>query len=410
MSWGIGDRVGVAVGIGNISSFLSKSIQSRGPQPSLILDFAGTGTLDSRITFTRSTTGTYYNSSGVLTSAAINAARFDYNPSNLSPLGLLIEQSSTNIALYSEQFDNALWVKASSTVVANATTAPDGTSTADLIYPTSNGTFRGAYQTVLAGNTVSIDAKFSGIPYLYIVDKPGSTGAAWFNLSTGAAGTVIAGYTSSIQSLGNGWYRCILTANTGTFNYFQFGLSNTDNSLTVTASGTNGAYIWAAQDEALLFASSYIPTTLAQVTRANDVAQMTGTNFSSWYNTTEGTWYAEFTPMVTTGTSRAILQTNQYSMYLNTGGSVGIYDGTNVALNGTATNNALNKATTTYSTNKLVSCLNGNAPTVTNAYNGIFASSTSLALSGANLFNGRIKKLAYYKTALTNAQLQALTI
>jgi len=67
-----------------------------GVQPSLVLDFAGTGTLDSRITFTRSTTATYYNSSGVLSTAAINAARFDYNPSTLAPLGLLIEQSSTN--------------------------------------------------------------------------------------------------------------------------------------------------------------------------------------------------------------------------------------------------------------------------------------------------------------------------
>jgi hypothetical protein len=46
-------------------------------------------------------------------------------------LGLLIEQSSTNLTLYSEQFDNVAWVKTSATVVANATTAPDGASTAD---------------------------------------------------------------------------------------------------------------------------------------------------------------------------------------------------------------------------------------------------------------------------------------
>jgi hypothetical protein len=380
-----------------------------GIQPSLILDFAGTNTLDSRIAFTRSTTGTYYNSSGILTSAAINAPRFDYNPSNLSPLGLLIEQSSTNIALYSEQFDNVAWVKSNAAITANATTSPDGTSSADLIYPTASVSLSGAYQLVSTGNTLEIYAKNSGIPYLYIVDKPGAAGAAWFNLSTGTVGTVAAGYTSSIQSVGNGWYRCTVTANTGTFIYLQIGLSNADNSTNVTKVGTNGIYIWGAQDESLTFATSYIPTTTAQVTRAIDVAQMTGTNFSSWYNTTEGTWYAEFTPMVTTGTSRAIIQTNQYSMYLNSAGAIGIYDGTNGALNGTATNNALNKAATTYSTNKLVSCLNGITPTTVNAYNGIFASSTALSLSGGNLFNGRIKKLSYYKTALTNAQLQSLT-
>ena len=72
-----------------------------GIQPSLVLDFAGTGTLDSRVTFSRSTTGTYYNSSGVLTTAAINAPRFDYNPTTLQSLGLLVEESRTNVLLNS---------------------------------------------------------------------------------------------------------------------------------------------------------------------------------------------------------------------------------------------------------------------------------------------------------------------
>ena len=78
--------------------------------PALLLDFT-TGTLDSRITFTRSTTGSYYNSAGVLSTAAINAPRFDYNPSTLQAKGLLIEESRTNLLTYSEQFDNAAWVK-----------------------------------------------------------------------------------------------------------------------------------------------------------------------------------------------------------------------------------------------------------------------------------------------------------
>ena len=67
--------------------------------PSLNLQFAGNSTLDSKITFTRASTGTYYASSGVLTSAAINQARFDYNPTTLAPLGLLIEEQRTNLVL-----------------------------------------------------------------------------------------------------------------------------------------------------------------------------------------------------------------------------------------------------------------------------------------------------------------------
>ena len=42
------------------------------------------------------------------------------------------------------------------------------------------------------------------------------------------------------------------------------------------------------------FASSYIPTTTATVTRAADVASITGSNFSSWYNQNSGTIYAEY--------------------------------------------------------------------------------------------------------------------
>jgi hypothetical protein len=69
--------------------------------PSLNLQFAGSTTLDPRITFTRASTGTYFDSAGVLQSAAINAPRFDYDPTTLQPLGLLIEEARTNLVLNS---------------------------------------------------------------------------------------------------------------------------------------------------------------------------------------------------------------------------------------------------------------------------------------------------------------------
>ena len=81
------------------------------PYPSLNLDFT-TGTLDSRITFTRTqgttTAATYYNSSGVLSYAAANTPRFDYDPVTLAAKGLLIEETRTNVLKYSEDFSNAV--------------------------------------------------------------------------------------------------------------------------------------------------------------------------------------------------------------------------------------------------------------------------------------------------------------
>ena len=79
------------------------------PYPSLNLDFT-TGTLDSRITFTRTqgttTAATYYNSSGVLSYAAANTPRFDYDPVALTPKGLLIEETRTNLLTYSQAYNS----------------------------------------------------------------------------------------------------------------------------------------------------------------------------------------------------------------------------------------------------------------------------------------------------------------
>lgn len=69
--------------------------------PSLNLQFAGSTTLDPRITFTRASSGSYYNSAGVLTLAGTNVPRLDYNPSTLQPQGLLIEEARTNLLLNS---------------------------------------------------------------------------------------------------------------------------------------------------------------------------------------------------------------------------------------------------------------------------------------------------------------------
>ena len=104
------------------------------------------GSLGPGAVFTRASTGTYYDSAGVLRSAAIDAPRFDYDPVTLAMKGLLLEDQSTNLALQSADLNNALWSKSASvvappTTTANQTAAPDGATTAArIVYPQVTGT------------------------------------------------------------------------------------------------------------------------------------------------------------------------------------------------------------------------------------------------------------------------------
>ena len=130
-----------------------------------------------------------------------------------------------NLLTYSEQFDNAAWSKANLSVTANAITAPDGTTTADLITDGSAGTSalsQIATVTVASPITHSVYVKRGNSDWFYA--QFGGAGTervrAWFNLSTGAVGTVNvtapgASESASMQDVGGGWYRCTLT---GTLN------------------------------------------------------------------------------------------------------------------------------------------------------------------------------------------------
>jgi hypothetical protein len=70
-------------------------------RPTLLLDFASTKKLDSRVTFTRSSTATVINELGVLQVVASGVPRFDHDPVTGESLGLLLEESRTNLLLNS---------------------------------------------------------------------------------------------------------------------------------------------------------------------------------------------------------------------------------------------------------------------------------------------------------------------
>jgi len=256
---------------------------------SLIDDVSG----NNLITFSRASTGTFVGSNGLLQTAASGISRFDHNPTTGESLGLLVEEARTNLLLRSEELDNASWTKNTATIVANATTAPNGTATADKLVETAvnDSHWAGVLGLGLTSNiyTVSVYAKAAERTELSIfIDTSVTRRTQYFNLSTGALGATSGGITSSMQNLGNGWYRCSITLNAAE-SLLNAAYTTSVSNNSYLGDGTSGIYLWGAQLEAGAFPTSYIPTTSATVTRAADLASITGSNFSSWFNPVEGT-------------------------------------------------------------------------------------------------------------------------
>ena len=74
-------------------------------------------------TVVRNTTATRVNASGLIESVAANVPRIDYTGGGCG--SLLVEPAATNLLLRSEEFDNAYWTKANTTISADAAVAPD---------------------------------------------------------------------------------------------------------------------------------------------------------------------------------------------------------------------------------------------------------------------------------------------
>lgn len=271
-------------------------------RPSLNLDFTRSQTVDPRITFTRASSATYFNSLGVLSTAATNVPRIDYNPITGACNGLLIEQASTNLITYSSNV--ATFGTSFSTLTANAATSPDGTTTAALMIPSTdlnNNHFINNVWNASVGNsitfTVSIFAKSAG--YQWIRMNTGNAmggGYLFFDIINGVIGTYGGVSNPVIQACGNGWFRCSYqyttpATGTGTIGHQVYAANSNNGFSNWSGNGTSGYYFWGAQVEQLAFPTSYIATTAATATRAVDSATIL---IGPWYNPSAGTLLAAF--------------------------------------------------------------------------------------------------------------------
>jgi hypothetical protein len=398
-------------------------------KPSLLLDFARNKSLVDRIsgnnliTFERSSTGTYVGADGLIKTSAADEARFDHDPATGESLGLLIEESRTNLYTQSSDMYSSYWGPVNLIRTPNATIAPDGTNTATLLVAnTTNGTHTIKPNIAISTsfNTVSVFLKSNGDQY-FMIRGDNQSNFCVFDLINGviASSSTLNSTTASIIEYPNGWYKCIVSyipAGVGNDPEFYLANSSTYNTASFSGTGANGVYVWGAQVEAGSFSTSYIPTSGSTVTRQPDTAQITGTNFSSWYNQNEGTIISKHYTKYDSGGYVAYfndgndyrIATTDFSSYQGL-----IIDGGVSQANidvGAPTISATNKIGLGYKVNDIALSLNGGS--VATDTNGSIPTVTKLNF-GARIsdshINSSIKQLAYYPTRLTNAQLQSLT-
>ena len=302
-------------------------------RPSLDLDFANTKTLDPRITFTRASSGSYFGADGILKYAGVNEARFDHDPVTGESLGLLIEEQRTN-SIRNNTMVGAVagtpgtaptnWT--GNATVAGITRQIVGTGIEDGInyidYRIAGTTTAALFFGIVPELSTAVAATngqtwtFSSYARLIAGSLAGFTRLNFYVAFNNSSGTAVQFVTGGIAptsaALGTQRFTRVGTASDATTAFvqpaFQFeALSGASIDITLR--------IGLPQLEQGTFATSVIPTTTSSRTRVADNAQITGTNFSSWYRQDEGTFYADAinTAAPIGGAARRVFEVNNNS-------------------------------------------------------------------------------------------------
>ena len=254
----------------------------------------------------RTGTATYYDSNGYLQTSTTDALRFGYNPSTLDFAGLVVEESSTNLLLYSSDFTQSVWTKtAVSSSAVNTVTAPTNTLAAQKITPSNSLAQHSVSQQLIATAvigqvyTFSVFAKADGYSWIRL-QLEGATGTAWvfINLSTAAIGTSFnVTVQPQVQKLPNGWVRVSVSKVAGVASSItaRCFVQSEDNQIQDwLADGTSGIDLYGAQGEAKSMMTSFISTTTTQQSRTAEVITGSGLLYTNVTNP-----YSEWSPLTT---------------------------------------------------------------------------------------------------------------
>jgi hypothetical protein len=328
---------------------------------------------------------------------------------------LLLEPQSTNLLTYSEDFDDSSWLKFATnlTITPNAIISPTGQTDASKLVSGSTNAQQAIYRNIIQSNcTLSVFAKKGEFDTIAL--KLSGSQVSKFDLSDGTIG-YNTNVTPSIESVGNGWYRCSITIDSGSSAYAWIAI-DTGNT---QGDESSGIYIWGAQVEALPYATSHIPTNGSTVTRDGEIVQRESIDEID-IPQEEGTIYLELkgyeknTEIFNLNRSTS----NSIHVFTNSAGAlrvIGYYEpeGTGTGVNATLDNNT-SKVAIAFKNGSFIVYADGEEELNTSTF--VWTPTTSIDRLYFNRGGyvasqglSKVKALRIYKEAFNTTQLDELT-
>jgi hypothetical protein len=390
------------------------------------------------ITFTRASSGTYFDATGTLQTATTNAARFDYNPSTLAARGMLVEEQRTN------SIRNNTMVGA---VAGTPGTAPTNW--------TLLGSASGLTQQIIGTGTENginyIDVQYSGtttgaISSATIARYEAATQIAAQSGQTWTASDYIRIVDGSLQNISFFGIAVIERSAAGGFLDSTVveiaptaaSLATQRRSVTRVLNNASTAFVTSQllfsapsgvainitlriglpQLELGAFATSVISTTTAAATRSADVASVN--TLSPWYNASAGTLYAEMqmlaAPLVNVGVPFSLTAaSSQIALRMRPSQKAGasVIDSSVTVVDTSSVGNyttGISKLSFGYASNDFASSLNGESPIIDLLGSVPVLTNCNIGnLSGSAFLNGYLRRITYYPRRLSNTELQGIT-
>lgn len=267
------------------------------------------------LTVARASAGTVFDAAGNITTVAANLPRFDYDPVTKAFKGLLVEEQRTNLWAKSEGF-GVTWSSGGPVFTQGFGMSPMGGLSSLRVQTSavSGMTFGDLGSTAdVVGQMVTHSIFFRSNSFVGSISiycgQSNSTGGQWFTLSVASAGAVPQLSGGVVTAAGGGWFRLAMS--------YSPSVANTAPTL-VFGSVPAGAdfELWGRMREIGAFATSYIPTTTAAVTRAADGVQVVD---GLWRGNADHTLFVEASryaiqPAGTGGATFAALRTAAVSV------------------------------------------------------------------------------------------------